>query len=58
MTLRDDPARPASHLFGIRLDHHLHPTVTVGDTDDVEALEPDQQVAAVAVGGIGEGIRT
>jgi hypothetical protein len=48
----DDATGQAAHRRGRRLDHHLHPAGMLGDLQDVEPVQPDEQVTAVAVGGI------
>jgi hypothetical protein len=54
----DDATAQAACRLRRRLDHDLHPTVTVDDLQNVEALQPDETITAVAVGVSGAGIRT
>ena len=42
----------AAHRSWRRLHDHPQPSTAFGGLDDVEALEADEEVAAVAVGGI------
>jgi hypothetical protein len=48
----EDPAGQAAHRRGRRLHHHLNPAGLLGDLDDMESVQADEQIPAVAVGQI------
>jgi acyl-homoserine lactone acylase PvdQ len=52
-TAGDDAAAWATHRRGSRLHHYLQHTVSFADLDDMEPVEPDEQITPLAVGGIG-----
>ena len=52
-----DATSPAARRLRCRLDHHVHPAALLDDLDDVEPVQADEQIAAVAV-GVSAGIGT
>ncbi len=56
----DHPAGAATHRPGLRLDHHAKDAdvVVALDAQDMESLEPHEQVAPRAVGGVGMAARS